>query len=64
MLGSLGTSKRVIFTVYKRKFNQQKVEDVVVKVDGITKTLTASNDDYCDDERSDVVQEFSFVLPT
>ena len=36
--GSGGTSKRVIFTVYmyKRKLNQQKVEEVVVKVDGVT----------------------------
>ena len=35
-----------IFTVYKGKFQQPKVTKVVVKLDGITTTLTTSSGCY------------------
>ena len=55
----------VVFTVYKEKFHQLKLTNIVVKLDGVTKTLTTGSDEYRespDDLKSDVFQEFIFAL--
>ena len=57
----------VFFTVYKGKFDQPKVTNVVVKINGVTTVLTAANPldnytEYPNVVRGDVVQKFSFTL--
>ena len=60
--------KEAFFTVYKGKFLQPKVTKVVVKLDGITTTLTTSSGcygyrEYQVDAKGNAVQLFSFELP-
>ena len=57
----------VFFTVYKGKFDQPKVTNVVVKINDVTTVLTAAKRNYdytqySNDVKGDVVQKFSFTL--
>ena len=59
------TTKTAIFTVYKGKFQQPKVTQVVVKLDSAIKTIDARSGCHGYQEyplKDDIVQKFSFML--